>query len=66
MKVKVDMERCQGHGMCNMVCSDVFKYDEDGFVYIPQGMENVSVEIIDAVNLAVTQCPERAISIIQD
>ena len=29
MKVRIDPERCQGHGMCNMVCPSVFKYDDD-------------------------------------
>ncbi|MDE0987599.1 MAG: ferredoxin [Pseudomonadales bacterium] len=66
MKISVDKEGCQGHGMCNMVCPDVFEYDDDGFANVADGMDNVPPELEEAAKLAEIQCPERAIVITQD
>ena len=63
MQVKIVAERCQGHGMCNMVCPTVFKYDDDGFAYVVPGLEQVPANLVDDVSLAEIQCPERAIVI---
>ncbi len=65
MKVRIDPERCQGHGMCNMVCPQVFKYDDEGFGYVAPEYETVPAELEDDVRLAEVQCPERAIVIIE-
>ena len=63
MKVIIDPKRCQGHGMCNMVCPEVFRYDDEGFGYVAPEYENVPASFQDAVRLAEIQCPERAILI---
>lgn len=66
MKVTIDARRCQGHGMCNMVCPDVFRYDDEGFGYVAPEYETVPASFRDAVRLAEIQCPERAIVITED
>ena len=63
MKVAIDPAKCQGHGMCNMVCPRVFVYDDDGFGRVVSDFEHVPSDLAEAVRLAEIQCPERAIVI---
>jgi ferredoxin len=63
MRVVIDPKRCQGHGMCNMVCPQVFRYDDEGFGYVVPEHETVPTALEDEVRLAEIQCPERAIVI---
>ncbi len=65
MKVRIDTERCQGHGRCYDLAPDLFGDDDEGFGQVigdgtvPPGMER------DA-RLAVANCPERAIELIEE
>ncbi|TMR90493.1 ferredoxin [Nonomuraea basaltis] len=60
MKLKIDSERCQGHGRCYDLAPDLFGEDEEGYGQVlgdgvvPSGEEK-------AARLAVSNCPERAI-----
>ena len=59
MKVKVDEDRCRGHGMCLTLCPDVFSMHDDGYAVadpseVPAGLE------ASAQN-AIANCPEQAI-----
>ena len=60
MQVRVDRQRCQGHGRCYATAPEVFEPDDvgDGYVIgdgaVPAGLE-------DKARLAVANCPERAI-----
>jgi ferredoxin len=63
MRVAIDSKRCQGHGMCNMVCPQVFRYDDEGFGDVVPEHETVPAALEDEVRLAEMQCPERAILI---
>jgi ferredoxin len=60
MKVRVDEERCRGHGVCCSVCPEVFAINDDGYaeVLVPE----VPPELYDAANEAIDSCPESAIS----
>jgi ferredoxin len=63
MKVWVDEDRCRGHGMCLTLCPDVFRTD-DGYAVadpseVPAGLEGSARE-------AIVNCPEQAISEIND
>ena len=60
MKVKVDEDRCRGHGMCLTLCPDVFQMTDDGYSVadpseVPAGLEAAAKDAID-------NCPEQAIS----
>ncbi|MFA1546870.1 ferredoxin [Actinomadura chokoriensis] len=63
MKVKIDSARCQGHGRCYDLAPDLFGEDDEGYGtvlgdgVVPEGRER------DA-RLAVQNCPERAIDVI--
>ena len=60
MKVRVDDERCRGHGMCTTLCPDVFAISDDSYSEVqvpevPAAQENAAREAIEC-------CPEQAIS----
>jgi len=62
VRVRIDQERCEGHGRCYALAPELFEPDElgngqvigDGAV--PAGRE-------DAAHLAEANCPERAVLI---
>ena len=62
MRVSVDLNACQGHGVCHMSAADVFELDE---------MDGHSIVITDPVpreleadaQLGADSCPERAITV---
>lgn len=62
MQVRVDEEKCQGHGLCRLSAPDLFfARAEDGHAYVkdatvPLGQEDLAV-------LAADSCPELAIEI---
>jgi ferredoxin len=62
MRVTVDQSQCQGHALCEGMAPDVFEVgDDDGVAHVildevPPGRES-------AVEMAVSSCPERAITI---
>jgi ferredoxin len=61
MKVRIDPERCQGHGRCYDLAPDLFGEDDEGYGQVlgggvvPPGKEH------DA-RLAAANCPEHAIT----
>ncbi|MGP3960183.1 ferredoxin [Nonomuraea sp. 3N208] len=63
MKVKIDSERCQGHGRCYDLAPGLFGEDEEGYGQV-LGEGVVPPEEVQAARLAVANCPERAIEIL--
>jgi ferredoxin len=62
MRVSVDLDVCQGHGVCHMTAPDVFELDEeDGHAIVQQDPVPAGQEA-DA-QLAADSCPERAITV---
>jgi ferredoxin len=63
VRVQIDGDVCTGHGRCYAVAPTVFEDDEVGV-----GVVIVTGELSDeeraAADLAVRNCPERAISLI--
>jgi ferredoxin len=65
LKVQIDSGRCQGHGRCYDLAPGLFGDDEEGYGQVlgdgavPPGKER------DA-RLAVSNCPERAIDVIEE
>jgi ferredoxin len=62
MKVAVDWDLCQGHGVCEGEAPEVFQLDDDGNVQLL--MEDVPPELLEKVKKAVRYCPQRAISLV--
>jgi len=61
MRVDVDGERCQGHGMCAFHGPDVFQLDELGFSR--PGLRDVPPELEGQARRGALACPERAIEV---
>ncbi len=64
MRIRADLDLCQGHAMCELEAPDVFRVPKNGTVEIlddapPDGMH-------DAVRRAVQYCPTQALSITDD
>ncbi len=64
MRVRVDSEKCTGHGRCYVLAPDVFEADDEGYCMIPR--DQVTPEQADAARRGALNCPEDAIEISQD
>lgn len=63
MRVRVDDDRCRGHGICCGLCPEVFELIDEG--YAVARMSEVPAQYQNLVRKAVDECPERAISIVE-
>ena len=63
MQVRIDAERCQGHGRCYDLAPDVFTEDAEGYGQV-DGDGSVPAGSEDTARLAVANCPETAIVIV--
>ncbi len=62
MRIRVDLDRCQGHSRCYSLAPEVFDVDGDGFAFVLiEGA--VPAHLEDKALLALANCPERAISV---
>jgi ferredoxin len=59
MKIVVDFELCQSHGLCTQAAPEVFEIRDDGFLYILQEAPDESLRA--KVERAVRECPTGAI-----
>jgi ferredoxin len=63
--VTIDSERCQGHCRCVSLAPDLFDADDMGYgVVIGDG--SVQPEQVERARLAVNNCPEYAVELIDD
>jgi ferredoxin len=65
VKVHIDPERCQGHGRCYDLAPDLFGDDDEGYGTV-LGDGDVPPACEHAARRAVTNCPERAIELIEE
>ncbi len=61
MKIVVDFDVCQSHGLCTEAAPEVFEIRDDGFLYIlneqpPEGLR-------PKVERAIRECPTGAIKV---
>ena len=61
MRVSIDMDLCQGHGVCVTEAPRVFQLDEDGVVMLL--LEEPPEELRGGVADALRYCPTGAISL---
>ncbi len=64
MKIRVDDERCVGHGRCYELAPDLCGEDERGHCAIER--EDVPSGLEEQATLAEINCPERAIELTRD
>lgn len=60
LEVLVERGKCCGYGICAEICAEVYKLDDQGFVYVegpvPAGLAELARE-------GAAQCPEEALSV---
>ena len=61
MKIVVDFDTCDSHGICMATCPEVFELRDDGFLYILDETPNEKYR--DACEQAAANCPTHAITI---
>lgn len=64
MKISVDRDLCQGHGVCESEAPEVFSVSKDGVLTVLDETPPESQRA--AVELAVRYCPTHALSIEED
>ncbi|MDA0159068.1 ferredoxin [Solirubrobacter ginsenosidimutans] len=64
MRVEVDRARCEGHGMCEDACPEVFRLDDDGELEIL--MDRIPDELRRKAESAVRLCPVAALTVRTD
>jgi ferredoxin len=65
MKIHVIEEKCQGHNRCFVVAPLLFELDDYGYAHETNGGE-ISPEQEENARLAVANCPENAIVIVEE
>lgn len=63
--VRVDADKCQGHGRCKALAPNLFKLDEFGNSHVV-GDGVVPEGELEKAYLAKSNCPEFAVDIIED
>jgi ferredoxin len=59
MKLRIDTDRCTGHGRCYDLAPELFTDDEQGHGQVAVAEPDESQ--LAAARLAVNSCPERAV-----
>lgn len=63
-RVRVDPDRCVGHGRCYALAPEVFDADDEGHCLIPN--EHVGGELEIQARVGEESCPESAITVEDD
>jgi ferredoxin len=63
MRIRVDGDRCQGHGRCYGLSPELLECDDEGFVTLKGSEKDVPPGMEDAARRAANACPEDAISL---
>jgi len=61
MKIVVDFDVCQSHGLCTEAAPEVFEIRDDGFLYVLN--EEPPEALRGKVERAVRECPTGAIKV---
>ena len=64
MRIIVDLDACTGHGRCAALAPEVYSLNEEGLngtheTVVPPGLE-------DQARRGASNCPERAITLVDD
>ena len=60
MKVSVDLDTCDGNGVCMSICPEVFEVEEDGLHLL---QEEPRAELRQKLIGAEVSCPTQAITV---
>ena len=62
VRIRIDLDRCQGHGQCEGVAPGVFAVGEDSRAHLLVEHGDVPADQVGAVDDAVAMCPEAALA----
>lgn len=62
-RIRVDLDLCQGHGVCESEAPEVFEVGKDHKVHVLD--ETPNENLLGGVRLAVKYCPTHAISLVE-
>lgn len=65
MRLQINPEACQGHGRCYDLAPELFGDDDEGYGQV-LGDGTVTPDREGDARLAVANCPERAIELIEE
>ncbi|MFV0316553.1 MAG: ferredoxin [Microthrixaceae bacterium] len=65
MRVELDRDTCQGHNRCYLLAPEIFDVDDEGYAVLRITGE-IPEDLTDKARLAADNCPEYAITIIDD
>jgi ferredoxin len=65
VKVRIDPDRCQGHGRCYDLAPELFGEDDEGYGQVLNG-GIVPAGAESQARLAVLNCPESAIELVEE
>ena len=65
LRIRVEREKCQGHNRCYTIAPELFDVDDLGNAF-ERNEGVVPAELEDKARLAVDNCPEYAIEIVED
>ncbi|HTO00829.1 MAG TPA: ferredoxin [Microthrixaceae bacterium] len=64
LRVKVDLDLCQGHGVCESEAPEVFEVGKNPKVHVLN--ETPDEDLLAGVRLAIKYCPTHALSLVED
>lgn len=65
MKIRVDADKCEGHNRCYALAPELFEVDDFGIARALNDGD-VPADLEDKADLAIANCPEFAIAIVED
>jgi len=65
MRIEFDRDKCQGHNRCYMLAPDLFDVDDEGYAIL-RDAGSVPAELERQAQLAADNCPEFAITLVED
>jgi ferredoxin len=64
MRIRVDPQKCQGHARCFSLAPELFAVDDYGQASVL--VDEVPADLFDRAELAIANCPEYAIDVVDD
>jgi ferredoxin len=61
MRVSVDLDRCEAHGVCTGIAPDVFELDDDDMLQVL--LPSPPAERLEQMREAAMRCPKQAITV---
>ncbi|MBY6364619.1 ferredoxin [Rhodococcoides corynebacterioides] len=65
MRIEVDQERCEGHGLCEERAPQVFTLDDEGNLSYAFDGQDVPADRVDEAESGAVVCPVAALKIVR-